>query len=58
MGVDEYFVVNSLLRDAVGFMSGAAGEHHNLRTAISNSRTVPTYIGAMIVDKIIKGDLG
>jgi hypothetical protein len=50
-------VVNGLLRDAIGFMSGATGEHHNLRTAISNSRTVPTYIGATIIDKIIKGEL-
>jgi hypothetical protein len=57
MAVDEFFVVKSLLRDAVAFTRGIPIEDHNLRVAISNSQTVSRYLAAVVLEKMINGEI-
>lgn len=59
MAVDEAFVARSVLRDAVGLVSGdlRSSSSHNLRVALANSYAVPQFIAATILHKMINGEL-
>jgi hypothetical protein len=56
MAVDELFVSKSLLPDATALIKGELENDHNLRVAIANSQTVPNYLAAAILEKIISGE--
>jgi hypothetical protein len=57
MAVDELFVSKSLLPDGVAFIRGKLEKDHNLRVAIANSQTVPKYLAAAILEKMIGGEI-
>jgi DNA-directed RNA polymerase alpha subunit len=57
MAVDEYFVTKSLLRDALALLRNAPCNTHNLRVAIANSASVPKYLAATLLDKMIRGEI-
>lgn len=57
MGVDEFFVAKSLLRDAVALIKGEQINDDNIRTAVANSHSVRRYVAAALIDRCVKGDL-
>jgi hypothetical protein len=57
MAVDDAFVSKSLLPDAVAYVQGRLERTHNLRVALANSYAVPQYLAAMLIDKMIAGDV-
>ena len=57
MAVDELFVSKSLLPDGVALLMGKLEKDHNLRVAIANSQTVPKYLAAAILEKLIGGEI-
>jgi hypothetical protein len=57
MAVDDAFVSKSLLPDALAYVQRRLERSHNLRVALANSYAVPQYLAAMIIDKMIVGDI-
>ena len=47
----------SLLPDGVALLMGKLEKDHNLRVAIANSQTVPKYLAAAILEKLIGGEI-
>jgi len=54
--VDQNFV-DSLLRDAVSRLAGAPDRDRNLRVAIANRHAVRKYLAAVVIEKMIRGEI-
>jgi hypothetical protein len=57
MGVDSRFVEKILLPNAVAFLLSTLDNDHNLRISIANSQAARQYLAAVVLDKVVQGEL-